>query len=108
MAGAAKRDEDQVMMRTLNKSYGLPETHLTITDKMYPTLPSNHISKCSMGARYFAGYPLDKQANLVALAYIMVKGYQQQNQRSYSAVVNEGDVQFGDPNFRGLNSYRTT
>ena len=96
------------MMRTLNRSYGLPEGEMKVTEKMFPTVPSSHIATCTMGARHFTGYPLDKQANLVALCYIMVKGFQQQSQRSYAAVVNDGDCLFGDANFRGLNSYRTT
>ena len=95
------------MLRTLNKAYGLPEGQIETTDKMFPTLPSSHLKRCSKGSKYFSGYPLDKQANLIALSYIMVKGFQQQKQRNYSAVIMDGDTQFGDSGFRGLNSYRT-
>ena len=94
-------------MRTLNRAYGLPEGHVNITNQMYPTVPSSHIPNCTKSAKFFQEYPLDKQANLVALSFIMVKGYQQQILRSYSTVVNDGDTQFGDSGFRGLNSYRT-
>ena len=107
VAGAAKRDEEKLLLRTLNRTYGLPEGQMEITSKMYPTIPSAHISTCTKTGKYFSEQPLDKQANIVALCYIMVKGYQQQVQRSYTAVVNGGDCHFGDQAFRGLNSYRT-
>lgn len=95
------------MLRTLNKTYGLPEGEMETTEKMFPTIPTAHIATCTKGIKYFADKPLDRQANFVALAYIMVKGFQQQIQRSYSAVINDGDCHFGDQSFRGLNSYRT-
>ena len=94
-------------MRTLNRTYGLPEGKIVSNDQMYPTVPSTHIPGCTKSAKFFQGYPLDKQAHLIACCYIMVKGYQQQILRSYSSVVNDGDTHFGDGGFRGLNSYRT-
>ena len=95
------------MLRCLNKTYGLPEGQMDTVEKMYPTIPTAHISTCAKSVKYFGEQPLDKQANLIALCYIMVKGYQQQIQRGYLTIVNDGDCHYGDQAFRGLNSYRT-
>ncbi len=62
----------------------------------------------SKGSKYFAKQPLDRQANLVALSYVMVKGFQQQKLKAYTVNINDGDRHFGDTGFRSLNSFRTT
>ena len=108
VAAAATRDEHQVMLRRMNVIYGLPENHIQGSKNLYPTIPTSHIADCTMKGNYFGSLAIDKQANLVALAYIMVKGFQQRNHKSYSTVVNDGDCHYGDSDFRGLTSFRTT
>ena len=96
------------MLRHLNKVHGLPEGQIKGSESLFPTIPTSHIQSCTKPVGYFGSLPIDKQANYVALCYIMVKGQQQQFNRSFAITVNEGDVHYGDTGFRGLNSFRTT
>ena len=96
-----------MLMRQLNRTYGLPENTIQGSKDTYPTIPSSHINVCTVGNKYFSELPLDKQANLVALAFMMVKSYQTHNHRNYAQLINNGDTHYGDSNFRNLNSFRT-
>ena len=107
VAGAGVRDEPKKLLVELNKTHGLPPGTIKDAEDLYPTVPSSHIATCTKDKTYFGKLPVDKQAYFIALGFVMIKSKQQQAQKSFSTVVNEPDVHYGDANFRTLNSFRT-
>lgn len=80
----------------LNKTHGLPPGTIKDADDLYPTIPSTHIATCTKDKTYFGKLPVDKQAYFIALGFVMIKSKQQQAQKSYSTIVNEPDVHYGE------------
>ena len=108
VAGAWTRDEPKRMLGELNKTFGLPPGTIKDASTLYPTIPSTHLTTCTMDKSYFGKLPIDKQAHLVALSFVMVKAKQQQSQKNFSTPINDGDCHYGDSNYRPLNSFKTT
>ena len=96
------------MLIELNKAFGLPLGTISDSRSLYPTIPTQHLSTCSMDRSYFGKLPIDKQAHIIALAHVMCKSKQLQNQKAFTMPVNEGDCHFGDVSYRPLNSFKTT
>ena len=97
-----------VALKTLNTRYGLPEEAVKDASKLYPTIPTEFVKKCRKPVGYLGKLPLDQQSCLVAAAYVMCKATTQSKSRHFAAVANPSGVLFGDPGYRGLNSFKTT
>ena len=95
------------MLNELNKTFGLPAGTIKDATSLYPTVPSTHLSTCTMDKAYFGKLPIDKQAHIIALCFVMVKSKQQQLQKSFTTPIND-DCHFGDATYRPLNSFKTT
>ena len=101
-------DSEKVALKTLNTRYGLPADSVKDATKLYPTIPTEFVKKCRKPAGHLGKLPLDQQSCLVAAAYVMCKATNQAKSRHFSVVQNPSGVLFGDPGYRGLNSYKTT
>lgn len=95
-------------LTTLNTRYGIPADSVKDTTKLYPTIPTESIKKCRKVTEHLGQLPLDQQSCLVAAAYVMSKANMQSKSRHFGTNVNPGGVMYGDPGFRGLNSFKTT
>ena len=108
VVAAGVSDSDKVALSTLNTRYGIPADSVKDSTKLYPTIPSEMIKKCRKGPGHLGQLPLDQQSCLVAAAYVMSKANSQSKSRHFATNINPGGVMFGDPGFRGLNSFKTT
>ena len=105
---AGVNDSENVALKTLNTRYGLPAEAVKDASKLYPTIPTEFVKKCRKPAGHLGKLPLDQQSCLVAAAYVMCKASNQAKSRHFSVDSNQSGVLFGDPGYRGLNSFKTT
>ena len=103
---AACADAEKVSLRLLNLKYGLPPGFVEPHKHLYPTIPSSYVGVCNLGSNHLYNSPADVQAMLVACLVVAHNAHRTKIPPAYGRPVNHG-VQFGEPGFKALSSYKT-